>query len=50
MKRSTSTLRFILAFPFGLLSETFARLTILISGGQCDVNFNQIDKDYYGGN
>lgn len=50
MKRSTSTLRFILAFPFGMVSELFATLTVLVSGGQCDVNFNRIDKDYYGDN
>lgn len=49
MKRSTSTLRFILAFPFGLVAELFAMLTVRVSGGQCDVNFNRIDKDIYRG-
>ncbi len=47
MKYSTSTIRFLLAFPFGLLAETFARLTMLISGGQCDVDFNYIHKHYF---
>ena len=48
MKRSTSTFRFIVAFPFGLVAELFAGLCVLISGGQCDVDFNRIDKGFYG--
>ena len=35
-------LRVILAFPFGLLAETFARLTIIISGNQLNVDFRYL--------
>jgi len=40
-------LRLILAFPFGLLAETFARLTILISDNQLNVDFRYLCKNRY---
>ena len=49
LKPSNSDIRFILAFPFGLVAEIFATLTVLISGGQCDVNFNRLNKEYIKG-
>lgn len=45
MKYSTSTFRAIIAFPFGLIAEIFARLTAKISGNQLDLNFNQFNKE-----
>lgn len=33
-----TTIRCILAFPFGLIAETFARITLWISGGELTVN------------
>ena len=41
---STSTLRFILGFPFGLAAETFARLAVWISGDQLAVNFDYLRR------
>lgn len=49
LKSSTSDIRFILAFPFGLVAEIFAMLTVVISGGQCDVNFNRFNKEFIEG-
>jgi hypothetical protein len=40
-----STFRCVLAFPFGLAAETFARLTLWISGGELTVNFDYLRKD-----
>ena len=37
-------LRTVIAFPFGLLSETFARVALLIQP-DLDVDFNYLSKD-----
>lgn len=37
-------LRFVAGLPFGLLAECFARLAILISDNQLNVDFNYIGR------
>lgn len=37
-----SDIRFILAYPFGLVAEVFALLAIKISGDQCEMDFTRL--------
>lgn len=36
------TFRCILGYPFGLIAETFARLTLIVSNNELNVNFDYL--------